>query len=100
MKSIVFGLSLVGAVIAQVASDAGSSPVAPTPSPTAYDAAMYAGVFVPPAAPTATPAPSDFYQVMPYSAYQSGGYKSLECGYGYSKQYDGSCIRDSWVRLF
>lgn len=114
MKSIIFGLSLVGAVVAQYASDAsvydggasasatdsatdsasGSYPVAPTPAPTT----LYIGSYVPPSAPT--PTPTDFYQYMPYSAYQSGGYKSLECGYGYSKQDDGSCSQDSWVCFF
>lgn len=116
MKSIVFGLSLVGAAVAQYASDAGASdggasastysaasysgsyPVASTPSPTTYDPVLYPGSDAPWSAPTA--APTDFYQYMPYSAYQSGGYKSLDCGYGYSKQDDGSCTQDSWVDLF
>lgn len=113
MKLTLFGLALVGAVVAQSVSDAGlssggtssssdsgSSPIAPTPSPTIYDSSLYTGS-VPPSASTAAPtaAPTDFYQYMPYSAYQSGGYQSLECGYGYSKQGDGSCSQDSWVRF-
>ena len=53
-----------------------------------------------PSIQTATPSsPSNFYDYMPYSSYQSGGYKTLECGYGYSKQSDGSCRPESWVSL-
>ncbi|KAJ2980261.1 hypothetical protein NUW54_g11029 [Trametes sanguinea] len=33
---------------------------------------------------------------MPYSSFMSGGYKSMNCGYGYSKQSDGSCKAMSW----
>jgi hypothetical protein len=35
---------------------------------------------------------------MPYTQYQQGGYKSLDCGYGWKKMEDGSCGRESWVR--
>jgi hypothetical protein len=106
MKLIVFSLSLIGAALAQSVSDAGgasstdsgSAPIAPTPAPTIYDPSLYTGSFVPPSTPTA--APTDFYQIMPYSMYQNGGYQILECGYGYSKQPDGSCTPDSWVRPF
>src|ERR1700678_836037 len=110
MKSMVFFLSLAAAALAQYASDAGvsdggayassstgSSPIAPTLAPTTYYSSLYTGSGAPPAAPTA--APTDFYQHMPYSSFQSGGYQSLDCGYGYSKQDDGSCSSDSWVRL-
>jgi|SRR6266576_2639069 len=83
MLSFVFVASLVSAAAAQLA--AGSPPSAPaptiTPSPTAD-----------------SQAPNNFYQSMPYSAYQNGGYKSLQCGYGYAKQSDGSCSPESWVR--
>jgi len=82
MKSIIFGLSLAGAATAQFVN--GMSYVA---APTNYAA--------PPS--QVTQAPSDFYQQMPYDAFQSGGYKSLECGYGYYKGSDGSCMTESWV---
>jgi hypothetical protein len=38
----------------------------------------------------------DFYQEMPYSAYQNGGYKELDCGYGYEKHEDGQCVNVGW----
>lgn len=86
MLSFVFVASFISAAAAQLAPGASSVP-APTitPSPTAN--------------PTSSPTPSNFYQVMPYSAYQSGGYSSLQCGYGYAKQSDGSCSPESWVRF-
>lgn len=85
MLSFTFVTFLVGAAAAQLAPGSVSSvPVTATPTPTAYT-------------PSA-PSPSNFYNVMPYSAYQSGGYKSLQCGYGYAKQSDGSCSPESWVR--
>lgn len=88
MKSIIYGLSLIGVVTAQ--SVIGISTV-PRPTPIINN-----GAGAPPSAPTQPPA--DFYQEMPYAAYQSGGYRSLDCGYGYSKQADGSCAALSWVR--
>src|ERR1700678_740144 len=107
MKSMVFFLFLAAAAVAQYASDAGvsdggayassSTGSSPIPAPTTYHSSLYTGLGAPPAAPTA--APTDFYQYMPYSSFQSGGYQSLDCGYGYSKQDDGSCSSDSWVRL-
>ncbi|KAF8346950.1 hypothetical protein F5887DRAFT_958598 [Amanita rubescens] len=84
MLSFVFVASLVGAAAAQLADGSSSSVPVPTitPSPTAD--------------PSSSPAPSNFYQAMPYAAYQNGGYKSLQCGYGYAKQSDGSCSPESW----
>jgi hypothetical protein len=148
MKSIIAGLSLIGAVAGQIAGtvsqvpasvaatesvdsaasvpSAGASVSASFSAPTdsavsvssfATDAASSSveAVSSPPA-PIPTPAPAGpsppsgssgpssdqfggFYDIMPYQSYQSGGYKSLECGYGYSKQNDGSCQPESWVRL-
>jgi hypothetical protein len=46
-----------------------------------------------------TAAPSDYQSQtvgMPYSSYMNGGYKSMNCGYGYSKESDGSCQTQSW----
>jgi hypothetical protein len=37
---------------------------------------------------------------MPYESFKSGGYKSMDCGYGYYKGSDGSCnSKESWVRI-
>jgi hypothetical protein len=44
-----------------------------------------------------TPPPQT--EAMPYSSFMSGGYKSMDCGYGYTKGSDGSCMStESWVR--
>lgn len=100
MKSISLGLSLVGAV---VATQVGAVPVtAPPGAPT--DAALPVSLTDSAHLGAPTPAPphvpdapvADFYQEMPYSAYQNGGYKSLECGYGYEKHGDGQCVPVGW----
>ncbi len=44
--------------------------------------------------------PPPAYSQMPYSSFVSGGYKSMECGYGYQKMSDGSCQPQSWVCPF
>lgn len=87
MKSIFFGLSLAGAATAQIVN--GLKMITLTPSATQAPASTTE-------APQATS--TNFYERMPYSAYQSGGYKELPCGYGYVKQADGSCQPESWVR--
>lgn len=103
MKSIIFGLSLASAAAAQIVN--GVSMVSVTPAPasatpvnngnsgSSTDSASSSQVTEAPSSSSA-----DFYQVMPYSSYESGGYKSLNCGYGWSKQSDGSCKPESWVR--
>jgi len=108
MKSFVFGLSLVSAAAAQISvvgmsmvpasssaaseSNPGSSMSMPTPTGSG------GGGYAAPSQQTAPPSSSvNFYTVMPYSSYQAGGYKSLDCGYGYKKQSDGSCGKESWV---
>lgn len=49
------------------------------------------------AAPQYTPPPQS--EAMPYESFMNGGYKSMDCGYGYSKGSDGSCMsKESWVR--
>lgn len=49
------------------------------------------------APPQYTPPPQS--EAMPYSSFMSGGYKSMDCGYGYTKGSDGSCMStESWVR--
>lgn len=100
MKSIIFGLSLASVAVAQIANGVSMVPVtaAPSASPSAVDNSYGSA---PQSQVTAAPSSSsDFYQVMPYSSYQSGGYKSLNCGYGYSKSSDGSCQAESWVCAF
>jgi hypothetical protein len=45
-----------------------------------------------------TPPPQS--EAMPYESFMSGGYKSMDCGYGYTKGSDGSCMStQSWVRI-
>ena len=49
------------------------------------------------AAPQYTPPPQS--EAMPYESFMNGGYKSMDCGYGYTKGSDGSCMStQSWVR--
>jgi hypothetical protein len=50
------------------------------------------------APPQYTPPPQS--EAMPYESFMSGGYKSMDCGYGYTKGSDGSCMStESWVRI-
>jgi hypothetical protein len=45
-----------------------------------------------------TPPPQS--EAMPYESFMSGGYKSMDCGYGYTKGSDGGCMStESWVRI-
>ena len=104
MKSIVFGLSLASAAVAQIAN--GVSMVSVTAAASAAPSAANNGGAsgsgsAAPSQITAAPSSSadSFYEQMPYSSYMGGGYQSLNCGYGYSKQSDGSCQSESWVRL-
>lgn len=113
MNSLIFGLSLASAVSAQVVVNGWSTVAAqPSASAASYGDAAYAassgGSYAPPAAYTSassvyssppsayTPPPSTD---MSYSSFMSGGYKSMNCGYGYSKASDGSCQAESWVRI-
>lgn len=45
--------------------------------------------------PTSTSA--DIYSAMPYQTMQAGGYKQLQCGYGWAKDSNGKCVQQSWV---
>lgn len=54
------------------------------------------------AATTTTPAPAatqtyDIYSAMPYTSMTAGGYQQLGCGYGWSKNSMGQCVKDNWV---
>ena len=54
----------------------------------------------PPSQYTPPPAQSSpSYEPMPYSSFVNGGYSQMDCGYGYTKGYDGKCTPESWVRL-
>lgn len=102
MKSIIFGLTLVSAAVAQIVNGV-STVEAPGPSATPPPGDASAQGYAPPAPPSPEPttAPSsngDFYQQMPYESYKNGGYQSLNCGYGYKKSSDGRCQPESWVR--
>jgi len=113
MKSVFLGLSLVSAVAAQVVVGYSSVPVtssAPAATPAPYSAvtSVYGSApaavatdnanAAPPSQYTAPPAPGqDFYQYMPYNSWSNGGYKQLQCGYGYQKQSDGTCGALAWV---
>ena len=116
-SAFLLGLSLIGAASAQVAngvvavpmpgsSASGSAPAvtasasasaAPSgSSPQASQAPSYGS-----AAPPSQYTPPPYYETssaMPYSKFQGGGYKSMDCGYGYQKGSDGSCQKMSWVR--
>lgn len=112
MKSIFIGLSFISAATAQIVNGLSSVPVttaasasaqsaatpapssAPTPPPTQPSSGVAAQYTTPPAQG------EDFYSYMPYSSMTSGGYSQLQCGYGYQKQGDGSCVPLSWVSIF
>lgn len=115
MNAVLIGLSLVTAASAQVANGVSAIPMSMaygydsqassstasggyeppsasyTPPSNAYSA--------PPSYYTSPPSTYDVYSAMPYSSFTDGGYKSMDCGYGYQKQYDGSCSKMSWVCL-
>lgn len=80
---LLFGLSLAGAVAAQIVNG---------PSMVALDNSGGGGAVT----PTPAPNPTGYLQAMPYPSFQAGGYKQLDCGYGYAKQGDGSCKPESW----
>ena len=123
MKSVFLGLSLISAAAAQVvvgyssvlvtsAAGSGDTSSAPATTPAPYPAVTLANGYTstpaaatpdnayaaPPSQYTAPPAPGqDFYQYMPYNSWSNGGYKQLQCGYGYQKQSDGTCTALQWV---
>lgn len=118
--SLLFGLSFATAALAQIqVNGAGSIAASLIPSNTATPASA-AGSSSAPAATTsaassassapasqitsaasydASSASAAAYSMMPYSSFMAGGYKSMDCGYGYSKASDGSCKSESWVRV-
>ena len=102
MNSVVIALSLAGAAAAQIVAGPVSmvpaSEVYGTAAPTAVDNSNQYSA--PASQYTQPPATDGGYSDMPYSSFMSGGYKSMNCGYGYSKQSDGSCKAMSWVSFF
>jgi hypothetical protein len=112
MKSIIFGLSIVSAASAQIvngvsmvavpmlpsSSAPGSSSTFPTPTPTPVNNGdnLYGGSYTPTSASPSQYTTPPVYSLMPYSSFMAGGYKSMNCGYGYSKASDGSCHAESW----
>lgn len=95
-----FGISLATAAAAQVVNGPSMVPVdnmagMMAPQPTPADMGMPTSM-TDMAMPTPPPNPTDYLQYMPYPSFQGGGYKSMDCGYGWSKQGDGSCKQDSW----
>ena len=61
---------------------------------------QYGGGYAPPS--TYTPAPAMYSPPattqMSYESFKNGGYKSMDCGYGWQKANDGSCQQQTWVR--
>lgn len=122
MKFILFGLTLASVASAQIqvngismvpasmasamsaapmASEAAMSSAAPSVMTSSMmaassSAAPYQASSAPPAMYTAPPAYSP-PPPMPYESFMGGGYKSMDCGYGYQKGSDGSCQQMSWV---
>lgn len=110
MNSVLTALTLAGAAAAQIV--AGSVTMVPasqvyaTSAPadnhvaasSSAQATSASGSSSAPASQyTQPPATDGGYSNMPYSSFMSGGYKSMNCGYGYSKGSDGSCQAMSWV---
>jgi hypothetical protein len=95
------GASPYGAQPAATPAAAYSAPPAVTSAPAAYSPPPYDGSqqqgYQPPAPEQQG---SHYTDVMPYQSMVSGGYKSLDCGYGWKKGGDGSCQQEPWVRHF
>jgi hypothetical protein len=110
---LVAGLALAGTARAQlvmgVSSMSMSMPkrppclvarylVPPRPKPPQHPLLLRAASAPPASSPTDMPSyPSyQYLSDMPYSVMTGGGYKKLDCGYGYVKGSDGSCKPESW----
>ena len=106
MNSVLIALSLAGAAAAQIV--AGSVSMVPASQITTMaTAANNQGYYGSSSSSATSSADSSVYtqppatdggaSMMPYSSFMSGGYKSMNCGYGYTKGSDGSCQQMSWV---
>lgn len=83
--------------------DASSSPSAVVSSSSdnvAYQPPAYTVAAASSSAPPSYYTPPPAAQQMSYSSFMAGGYKTMDCGYGYQKMQDGSCQQQSWVRWF
>lgn len=123
MQSIALILSLAGAASAQIINGVSMVPIsaastiaayASSSAAAGYDSAAasssssyqaygaastgYSASSTSAAAASYTTAPPSTSTDMSYSSFMSGGYSSMDCGYGYSKASDGSCTSQSWVR--
>ena len=107
MNTVFVALSLAGAAAAQIV--AGSVSMVPasmitTMASAANNNAQYGSSYgsttdsASASMYTTPPATDGGSSMMPYSSFMSGGYSSMNCGYGYSKASDGSCQQMSWVR--
>lgn len=122
MLSLVIGLGIISTATAQVVNGVYMIPAADgvySPGGAVTDGSYLASVsssyngysapaqytvaspsfYAPPSQMTSPPSYSatGIYSQMPYSSFLDGGYRSLGCGYGYTKASDGSCEAKSWV---
>ena len=124
MISLAFGLTLATYASAQVVSmipnpnlaasgsasaASASSPMSSPPAATSLSSSDSSSASASPnqynqygsqytsAPPQYTPPPQS--EAMPYESFMNGGYKSMDCGYGYHKGSDAGCnSKESWVR--
>ncbi|KAG6837325.1 hypothetical protein H0H93_011420 [Arthromyces matolae] len=89
MKSIILSLIALAAHAAYATDPYAAAPYAAAATPASVSSA-------PPSQYTTAPS-GGFYDTMPYSVYQNGGYSQLQCGYGYVKGSDGRCKPESWT---
>lgn len=95
MNSLIVGLTLVGGAAAQYVNGASMVP--------AYQANYYTSSADASSTVTAAPqytsaASSSSMGSADYSSFMSGGYSSMNCGYGYSKASNGACSQQSWYQ--
>ncbi|KAF8323684.1 hypothetical protein DL93DRAFT_2092401 [Clavulina sp. PMI_390] len=113
-KYLVAGLAIASAAHAQLVLGASSVPAdstTATPGSTVSSSSPAATSTSSPSttdtsSPSSTPAPGptsmpaypsyEYTSAMPYSVMTGGGYKSLDCGYGYVKDSSGNCKPESW----
>ena len=91
MNSLIVGLALAGGAAAQLVNGASMVP--------AYQANYYSSsdASTTTAAAYSTASSSSMGQDY-YTSFMSGGYKSMDCGYGYAKGSNGACTAQSWYQ--
>lgn len=110
MNAVLIGLSLASVASAQVVNGVSALPMSMAygyaeasssggyAPPSAYYTAPPSNSYsAPPSQYTAPPSSYDIYSIMPYSSFVNGGYSSMDCGYGYQKQSDGTCSQMAGV---